>query len=244
MQSRRRVFVLAAALAAILSLSASAEAGGGPWTVVFVEGAAKLITGGGAAEALVAGQPVTGGVAIATSEDGRVVVARRGDSITVLPNSRMTIPPHSGEEGSGVLQSLGRLLFRMESRESRDFEVKTPHLAAAIKGTIFTVDVDADESAVSVSEGVVLVTANASGDSVHVGAGQRVRVNRNSPGEVQLGARDESGAVPADQIQLYAARDGSGGSGAGGGSGGGSGGTGSGGTGGATEGGAAAGGGG
>ena len=85
-----------------------------------------------------------------------------------------------------VLQSLGKLLFRMESRESRDFKIDTPYLAAAIKGTTFTVEVDDDDAAVEVSEGSVLVTANRSGQSAYVGAGERAEVGGDRGDAVQV----------------------------------------------------------
>jgi len=98
----------------------------------------------------------------------------------------MSMPVSDNGEDPGVLQTLGKLLFRMESRESRDFKIETPYLAAAIKGTTFTVEVDNDDAAVEVSEGSVLVTSNRSGQSAYVGAGERADVGGDGGDAVQI----------------------------------------------------------
>lgn len=211
------IFSLAAALAIFVSLSIPVHAAGGPWTVVSVVGDAKLIAGAGAAQLPRPGQSVTTGVTIATGADGIVVLARRGDKITVMPNSRMSVPAGIGSEEPGILQSLGKLLFRMESRESRDFDVVTPYLAVAIKGTAFTVEVDDGAALVDVAEGLVQVTALASGNAEIVGAGARAEVNKDELGTVQVGVIPEEPAEEATTIRSFDTnRDGSDGSGGGG----------------------------
>lgn len=190
-----RYFVLAAVMAIFASFSSPALANGGsPWTVASVKGAAKFVTGAGAASEAIDGRPVNAGTTIVTGDDGMVVLARRGDSITVYPNSRMMVPASQNGEEPGIMQSLGKLLFRMESRESRDFNVDTPYLAAAIKGTTFTVEVEQREATVAVTEGLVQVTANASGKVAYVGAGQKAEVNEAASGVVNV-ARIEQDVV-------------------------------------------------
>jgi hypothetical protein len=153
----RGLGALAAALMLLAFVSARAQTAGGHWTVSAVDGTATITGHGSEGFAASRGQPVVAGTTIATDDDGTVVLTRRGDSITVYPNSQMTVPASTGTEELGILQSFGTLLFRMETRESRDFEVKTPYLAATIKGTTFTVTVGKASAAVSVTEGMVLV---------------------------------------------------------------------------------------
>ena len=167
----RSVRALAAALTVCACSFALAQAAGGHWTVSAVEGAAVMIVAGGEEYAAQRGYPVTAGTTMVTGDDGTVVLIRRGDSITVFPNSEMTIPVVSGEGEPGVLQSIGKLLFRMETRESRDFEVRTPFLAATIKGTVFTVDVGRTRATVAVTEGLVRVVAARGGRSEAVRPG-------------------------------------------------------------------------
>lgn len=184
--------VCAAAILSIALPSSRTAAGGiGNWTLVSVQGTVTVDGDAVGAPNLKLAQ----GTLLETGSDGKAVLTRPGDSITVYPNSRMAIPRTDNGEEAGVMQMLGKLLFRMESRESRDFEVKTPYLAAAIKGTTFTVEVNGEDAAVEVAEGSVLVSSNRSGQSAYVGPGERASVSSDHADSVQLSDDDgiESG---------------------------------------------------
>ena len=147
------LYALAAALILVGPFSVRAQTAGGSWTVLAVDGAVVAVGSGSERVAVGPGQPVGDGTSIGTSADGTIVLTRRGDTITVYPNSEMTIPDTTGTGGPGVLQDFGKLLYRMESRESWDFRVHTPFLAATVKGTTFTVVVEQTRATVSVAEG-------------------------------------------------------------------------------------------
>lgn len=191
-----RISVLARK-AGVIGLAISAVAAS---TVVFEAAAAEdgnWVVASAEGEVSIKGQAndasVGPGAVIETGVDGKAILTRPGDSVTIFPNSRISVPVVANGGKTGFLQTLGRLLFRMESRESRDFEVTTPYLAAAIKGTTFTVEVGDDYSAVEVTEGSVLVTASRSGQSAYVGSGGRARVGRDGADYVKLSAvRDRS----------------------------------------------------
>jgi hypothetical protein len=173
------IAIFVVALAAVFN----AEAGeSGAWVLATVEGNVD-IDGKTAGST---GATIDQESVIETGADGNVVLTRSGDSITMFPNSKMSVPVNDNGEDPGVLQTLGKLLFRMESRESRDFRIETPYLAAAIKGTTFTVEVNDDDAAVEVSEGSVLVTSNRSGQSAYVGAGERADVGGDGGDAVQI----------------------------------------------------------
>jgi ferric-dicitrate binding protein FerR (iron transport regulator) len=173
------IAIFVVALAAVFN----AEAGeSGAWVLATVEGTVDI--DGKTAGSM--GATIDQGSVIETGADGNVVLTRSGDSITMFPNSKMSVPASDNGEDPGVLQTLGKLLFRMESRESRDFKIETPYLAAAIKGTTFTVEVEDNDAAVEVSEGSVLVTANRSGQSAYVGAGERANVRGGGGDAVQV----------------------------------------------------------
>jgi hypothetical protein len=181
------VFVTAFVIA--LAVVSKAEAGeSNSWAVASAEGA--VMVDGKAVGSM--GATIGRGALIETGADGKVILTRPGDSITVFPNSRMSVPEAVGGGESGILQTLGKLLFRMESRESRDFEIDTPYLAAAIKGTTFTVEVDDGDAVVEVSEGSVLVTANRSGQSSYVGPGERASVARDKGDAVRVSMTGDS----------------------------------------------------
>jgi uncharacterized cupin superfamily protein len=180
---RGGAIVFVAAFVTALAIVSKAEAGEpGAWVVASAEGAVTIE--GKAAGSM--GATIGLGTVIETGADGSVVLTRPGDSITIFPNSTMSVPEVAGGAEPGVLQTLGKLLFRMESRESRDFNIETPYLAAAIKGTTFTVEVDDDDAVVEVLEGSVLVTANRSGQSTYVGAGERAGVAGDRGDAVQV----------------------------------------------------------
>ncbi|MEN8195369.1 MAG: FecR domain-containing protein [Pseudomonadota bacterium] len=134
----------------MVALTADFEAGAGEagnWIVASAEGAVTI----DGKDAVSPAAAIGPGAVIETGADGNVVLTRPGDSITVFANSKMSVPEIAGGGEPGILQTLGKLLFRMESRESRDFKIETPYLAAAIKGTAFTVEVDDDDAVVEVS---------------------------------------------------------------------------------------------
>ena len=179
------IAIFVVALAAVFN----AEAGeSGAWVLATVEGNVD-IDGKTAGST---GATIDQESVIETGADGNVVLTRSGDSITMFPNSKMSVPVNDNGEDPGVLQTLGKLLFRMESRESRDFKIDTPYLAAAIKGTTFTVEVDDGDAVVEVSEGSVLVTANRSGQSSYVGPGERASVARDKGDAVRVSMTGDS----------------------------------------------------
>lgn len=170
------IALIAVAMVALSAVFEAKAVEGGSWMVASTEGAVTI-------DGQAAGAPVSAigpGAVIETGADGNVVLTRPGDSITVYANSKMSVPAADNGGEAGILQTLGKLLFRMESRESRDFKIETPYLAAAIKGTTFTVEVDDDDAVVEVEEGSVIVTANRSGQSAYVGPGERASVSGDS----------------------------------------------------------------
>lgn len=163
-----------------------ARAGDGHWTMAAVDGVAMVIAQGGGGHAATQGHPLSTGARLVTGEDGTVTLVRRGDSMTVYPNSEVTIPESSNGDRLGVVQGLGKLLFRMETRGSRNFEVRTPFLAATVKGTVFIVEVAADNATVTVAEGSVLVAPARGGRSQLVDAGNRASVKASSANRVDV----------------------------------------------------------
>jgi len=155
------------------------------WTIDEVTGAVKVGNGRGVWRTAQPGQTLGGGTHVVTGADGAVTVRRGRDEIVASPETEFEITSDGDDQPHSVLQTIGRMLFRMETRETRDFSVGTPYLAAAVKGTIFTVEVDTGMAAVSVDEGVVEVTIAATGDVVMVERGGSVssaRVPAGPPG--------------------------------------------------------------
>jgi len=166
------VGILAVTVLAVVKIMAPAQAGDvSAWSIAATEGTVKIHSSSDGAILPELGAVIPPGTRIATGEDGQVELVRGGDSMTVMPNTHMTIPAERNRGAASIVESLGSILFRMESRESRDFQVRTPYLAAAVKGTVFTVTADGLGARVLVEEGSVLVTANRSGQSAMIYAG-------------------------------------------------------------------------
>ncbi len=113
----------------------------------------------GVSKIAIAGGDLRPGDVIRTGKKGRAVLVRGQEYVVVSPNSRLRIsePKKSG----GVMQffeELGNVIFRIDKKATPHFGVKTPYLAAVVKGTTFSVTVTETGSAVQVTEGAVQVS--------------------------------------------------------------------------------------
>ncbi|WP_445193106.1 FecR domain-containing protein [Sphingomonas sp. Tas61C01] len=98
------------------------------------------------------------GDAVVTGAGGRAVLVHDRDFVTVSANSRVTVP--AVQEASGftqIIQNIGNAIFRIEKLKTPHFGVKTPYLAAVVKGTTFSVTVDGTGTSLQVVEGAVEV---------------------------------------------------------------------------------------
>jgi hypothetical protein len=109
---------------------------------------------------LARGSVLETGRTIETGPDSRLVLMHGKDLVTVSPNSEFRIPP-SADPGERInfIQTLGTILYRVEHRPARGFEVDTPALAAVVKGTVFTVTAGKSADSVHVAGGAVQVTS-------------------------------------------------------------------------------------
>ncbi|UCH73871.1 MAG: FecR domain-containing protein [Rhodospirillales bacterium] len=78
----------------------------------------------------------------------------------------------SRRQSQGGLMSRLRNLFLAGERPTGGFEVYTPHLVAAVKGTAFRVTVDDEAASVAVTEGVVSVSETKGGAEATVKKGK------------------------------------------------------------------------
>lgn len=139
------------------------------------------------------------GDSIRTGRNGRVLLVRGQETILVAPNSAITMPaPKDGQadpQSTTILQQAGSILLEVEKRNVRNFEVETPYLVAAVKGTQFRVSL----SRVDVLKGSVEVADAKSGQYALVLPGQSANVA--TPGGLSL-----SGAGALGPIQKGAPR--------------------------------------
>lgn len=195
---------MAAAALATAILGGEAFADEALWRVTELRGVVRVAEPGlGLADARMnVTLPV--GATITTGGQSRATIENGAQRIVMTANSRMTIAPDSASGLTRILQDMGSLLFQVDRRESRHFQVETPLLAAVVKGTTFTVTAGGGEDMVHVAQGLVEVRANQGGAANDVGAGQTVRVARGEPAVV---AMVQAGSEVANAPEVVPALD-------------------------------------
>ncbi|MEE4238315.1 MAG: FecR domain-containing protein [Anderseniella sp.] len=110
---------------------------------------------------------------INTGRSGRVLLQRNGDTVVIQPNSMTGVASASDASNRISIQHrAGQILLDINKGQTHRVKVRTHHLTAVVKGTQFSVSASRSSSEVSVTEGVVGVSDNATGQSADVGAGQ------------------------------------------------------------------------
>ena len=142
-----------------------------------MSGDAFLTTSVGQQIALSEGAILNPGNKIRTGQNGRVLLARGHETILIASNSVIGIPMRVTQGMSTTIyQWAGSILFAVEKRNHRHFEVDTPYLAAVVRGTRFRVTVNKDDAGVEVLRGQVEVTDFKSGQYALVSPGQAAKV--------------------------------------------------------------------
>lgn len=122
-------------------------------------------------------RPLQVGDRVVTGKDGsaRLILAGGGAEALLAPGSAMTITADDldagflGDLATGQIWLRAQLYHRIGSR----FEVRTPTVAVAVRGTEFSVQATEDGTRVGVAEGVVHITPNAAGtEAIELKAGE------------------------------------------------------------------------
>jgi hypothetical protein len=191
----RKALLIGAALAAIGGAAHAAD-----WKIVEMTGAVRVAAPGADAAPGRQGQTLPVGTSVTTFQGGRAVLDNGLQHIVVGPNSRMTLAPEAAGGMARVMQDLGSVLFQVDKTGKPHFRVETPLLAAVVKGTTFTVDVQPQSDSVNVAEGLVEVRSNLGDLARDVPAGASGAVMRDAPGAVQvMTLTTNTGAVPAPE---------------------------------------------
>jgi hypothetical protein len=101
-------------------------------------------------------------------------MARLGDVILVDPETELILPAERPGEWRAIRQNSGNALYEIDPSAGVPLSVQTPYLVAGVKGTVFSVIVDAGYSSVSVISGRVDVRCLATEESVELLAGDTV----------------------------------------------------------------------
>jgi len=190
--ARRRTAVLAVVMAGLClgssrplraqSFSDSTAAA----TVVVATGQVSVIRGE-TLWALFPDQAVRVGETIVTEEDGYAELqVADGSRFYVFPNSRAVFRKNPGSLRDLVDVFLGRVRFEIQKLTGGEprYRIFTPTAVISVRGTMFDVDVDQDETTVvAVDEGVVAVTHRLlpSNNELIIGAGESLVIHAGTP---------------------------------------------------------------
>lgn len=146
------------------------------------------------------------GDAVTTGAGGRAVLVHDRDFVTVSANSRVSVP--IAEEATGfvkIVQDLGNAIFKIQKLGVPHFGVKTPYLAAVVKGTTFSVTVDRAGTSLQVVEGAVEVATLDGGardlirpgSVASIGAGDLFRLQVHGDGDRTIDSPARAAATGA-----------------------------------------------
>jgi hypothetical protein len=176
------------AMAFVLVGNASAlAADDGVWSVSKSSGEVWISTTDAQPASLKQEDKLKPGDTIRTGRNGRVLLVRGEETILIAPNSVIGVPTEKKDGlSTTILQRAGSILLEVEKKNVKHFEVETPYLAAVVKGTQFSVTVNAASTSVDVRRGQVEVSDFKSGQIALVMPGQVATSFANGKGGLSL----------------------------------------------------------
>ena len=192
----------------VISLMASgaAYAGTPGWSVSEVSGPVFVGKPGLSKTSTVTrGAALSAGDIVSTGKGGRAVIVRGGEYLTVAPNTQLQLTEPKAGTFTQIVQSFGNVVFKIQKKTTPHFQVKTPYLAAVVKGTTFSVTVTPAGASVQVTEGLVQVASLDGLVSRFVSPGEIGMIAASAPGQLSVlgtpnapsGGAAVIGAVPA-----------------------------------------------
>ena len=177
---------LAFAILAVYAQAGQTRATGPSSVLAVLSGRVELAHGAAAYATASDGETVNAGDRIRTDAEGRAVVTFfDGSTVEIAPASDLTIEAAAMRDGAVDLvlsQAIGRTfssVHKLLDPRSR-YEIHTPSLTAAVRGTKFEVEVAADGSAAErTTEGLVAVSS--AGSEVLVPAGAATSATPGAP---------------------------------------------------------------
>lgn len=192
----KRILSLAAALSFLLF--ASVQAFASDWTVGNTTSNVKYTTDKKTWRNLSSGMQLPNKSWIDTGPRGRVTLRRGPNTINLNPGTLAGVFDLGGPlDKTVVAQQSGKVALDVVRKSAPWMTVKTPYLAAIVKGTKFDVSIKGKKAEVSVVRGIVEVTDSKRGERVDITAGQSVSVDKSG-----RQAMDVSGAGAAEPVQL------------------------------------------
>lgn len=121
---------------------------------------------------------------VRTLGNARVVFRRGTETVELGPDTQVVFYLRERDKFTTVQQYFGEVTVEADVEKVKHFAVQTPHLAAVVKGTIFTVRSDEKGASVEVTRGAVAVVSKEDNSSVTVRAGQETHTSTDGTLEV------------------------------------------------------------
>jgi len=173
-----------AVLAAAVSAAGGAHADDGvlTWIVKMVSDDDDGIVQASAMRVPQEGTALVTGQQISTGAKQQMILVHGRDLVEIKPNSTIVIGDDDAATSTANVGLINGTIHVQVGKRSpgTTFSIDAPYLIATVKGTQFDVTSSSSESRVSVTEGVVAVSADASGTSVDVTVGNTAIVRRNA----------------------------------------------------------------
>ena len=171
-------FLFAIPLAfSVCSLTTAAKAD--DWVAQKLRGKVLVLINGGWAP-LKRGDSVANSAPVRTLKDGQVEFSRDHETITLGPDTQIQIFDRVGQRFTTVNEAFGAVRIEANIANVKHFSVKTPFLAATVKGTIFSVMSGKRRAEVQVQRGKVRVEDSHHGLHVDVLSGQSATAGRKT----------------------------------------------------------------
>ena len=133
------------------------------------------------------GQVVLVPSTLRTGRDGLVDLRQGATTVNVGPETVLDFPAAQprGEPVERIVQSQGNAFYDVGKREGRKLRVETPYLVAVIKGTQFSVSVQAESTSISLLEGSLEILSSDGDATVALEAGE-VAIRRRGVGGITV----------------------------------------------------------
>jgi hypothetical protein len=149
----------------------------GTWEVSKLRGAAFVFESGQWVR-LERGDMISEKGVVQTAKRSRITLRRGKESLEVRSDTRVRINDPHGSRQTVVFQDFGELIVDVEKKNVEHFAIKTPILAAVVKGTKFKVTARGAKAEIEVQRGVVEAQDTKADMKVNVKSRQAVELNK------------------------------------------------------------------
>ena len=173
-------------LLCLAGLAGSAHAATIEWTISKSSPGVTVSRAGTTKPASRGGRVHVGDI-VATGPSARAVLVRGEQYAVLAPNSRIQIADPTPSQGlMQIVEQIGNVVFSIKKGGVPHFGVTTPYLAAVVKGTTFSVTVDAESATVQVLEGSVEVATRDGGARELILPGSVATVGAADKGQITI----------------------------------------------------------